>query len=434
MDTNETKFNFVMKTLFFALFAAASALVCSAQTTREEMAADPNKTGGVYFAYPSQTADNTPAPKGYKPFHVSHYGRHGSRYLISDNDYTRIADLLHKAKEANAITADGIDLMTRLDSLMLESAGRGGDLSPLGRRQHHAIADRMLSNYPDVFTDNSHITARSTLVPRCILSMASFCESLKENNPSLSIDMESSNRYMPYLCHSTKESDHFNSDKEWWHEVYRKFEQAHTNPDRLVSQIFNNKEFVERYVNPHDFIWGVYWLASDAQNTEGKISFYDFLTSDELFDLWQCFNSVFYAKHANYTPANGVHLQNAANLLNNIIITADEAIASDQPSAALRFGHDGNVVPLVALMGINGHDVQIDRPEDFYKGWCDWKVSPMAANIQLIFFRNPKDKNPDNVLVKILHNEREAKVPVPTDNWPFYRWADLKAYFKSRIK
>lgn len=419
-----------MQKLILAAIAFSMCGFAYAQTTPEEMKADLNKTGGVYFAYPSTSADNTPAPKGYKPFHVSHYGRHGSRYLISDNDYKRVAKLLHKAASANALTPEGIELMGRVDSLMLETQGRGGDLSPLGRRQHHDIAARMQRNYPEVFASNSSITARSTLVPRCILSMASFCESLKEKNPQLYIDMESSNRYMPYLCHSVKESDDFNNG--WWEETYRKFKERQTNPDRIVNSIFSDPVFVDRYVQPDDFMWDIYWLASDAQNTEGKIDFYKYLTPQEAFDLWQVFNSVFYAKHADYVPANGVHLQNAANLLTNIINTADAAIASDKPSAALRFGHDGNVVPLTALMSLERCDAAIDKPEDFYKGWCDWYVTPMAANIQLVFFRN--QKSPEKVLVKILHNERETRIPVKTDIWPYYDWNDVKTYFQSRIK
>lgn len=418
------KFSFILSALFLA-FQGYS------QTTPEEMAADLNKTGGVYFAYPAVNADNTPAPSGYKPVHISHYGRHGSRYLIGDNDYEWIAKLLHQADEAHALTDLGKDFMKRVDSLLVETKGRGGDLSPLGRRQHHAIAARMYANYPEVFSDDSKITARSTLVPRCILSMASFCESLKENNPRLAIDMESSNRNMIYLCHSEKESDEFNGKKGWWQEVYKKFEEKQTKPDRVVKSIFSDPEFVNRYVNPHNFMWGIYWLASDAQNTEGKIDFYDLLTSEELFDLWQCFNARFYAQHADYAPSNGVHLQNAANLLNNIIDTADEALLSDTPSAALRFGHDGNVVPLTALMSLSGCDAVIEKPEDFYKGWCDWKVTPMASNVQLVFYKNP---NSQEVLVKILHNEKETHIPVQTDIWPYYKWNDVKSFFKSRIK
>lgn len=420
-----------MKKLILSLSLFSMALPVWSQTTPDEMAGDLNKTGGIYFAYPAEKADNTPAPKGYKPFHISHYGRHGSRYLIGDNDYEWIAKLLQNAREAGALTPLGEDLLARVDSLMVETKGRGGDLSPLGRRQHYQIARRMMSNYPEVFSNDSYITARSTLVPRCILSMASFCESLKEKNPEMYIEMESSNRNMPYLCHSIPESDEFNGRNGWWQEVLHKFEQKQTNPDRLISSIFSDKEFVERYVKPFEFMWGVYWLASDAQNTEEKIDFYDFLTSEELFDMWQCFNARFYAQHADFPPAQGVHLQNAGNLLNNIIDTADEAIQNDNPSAALRFGHDGNVIPLTSLMQLEGCTARIDRPEDFFKGWCDWKVSPMAANIQLIFFRNPKS---DKVLVKILHNEKETRIPVDTDIWPYYDWQDVKAFFKSQIK
>lgn len=421
-----------MKKLSLILAAASISIFSVAQTTREEMAENLNKTGGIYFAYPATKADNTPAPKGYKPFHVSHYGRHGSRYLISDQDYHSVLDLLKKADAESALTSYGKEILQRIDTLMLEVDGRGGDLSPLGRRQHRDIAARMQANYPEVFTKDSYITARSTLVPRCILSMASFCESLKEKNPTLVIDMESSNRYMPYLCHSIKESDEFNGRNGWWQETYRKFENKNVKPDRLINSIFSDSVFIDRYVNPEKFMWGMYWIAQDAQNTEGKINFYDAFTTDELFNLWQCFNARFYAQHANYAPANGVHLQNAANLLNNIMDTADEAVKSKRPSAALRFGHDGNVVPLVALMHLEGGASTTDNTDDIYKVWNDWRVSPMGANIQLIFFRNKK--NPEKILVKILHNEKETRIPVETSVWPYYDWNDVKTYWKSLIK
>lgn len=417
-----------MKKSLLLLAIAIMPVAAYSQTTREDMAADLNKTGGVYYAYPADKADNTPAPKGYKPFHISHYGRHGSRYLISDNDYTRVINILHKADSMNALTPLGKDLLHRVDEVMIEAKGRGGDLSPLGRRQHRSIAKRMFTNYPEVFTDNSYITARSTLVPRCIISMASFCESLKENNSKLWIDMESSNRYMPYLCHSEKPSDEFNGKHGWWNEVYRKFEEKNTRPDRITSSVFSDPEFVNRYVNPHEFMWNIYWLASDAQNTEGKISFYDMFTPDEVIDLWQCFNASFYARHSNYAPAEGKHLDNARNLLNNIIATADSAISLNTPSAALRFGHDGNIVPLTALMHIENCDSMMSEPDDFYKGWCDWHVAPMAANVQLIFFKNTKN-NSAPVIVKILHNEKEVKIPVATDMWPYYNWEDVKKYY-----
>ena len=41
---------------------------------------DPTRSVNLHHNYeaPAKIVD-TPAPKGYKPFYVSHYGRHGSR-------------------------------------------------------------------------------------------------------------------------------------------------------------------------------------------------------------------------------------------------------------------------------------------------------------------------------------------------------------------
>ena len=402
------------------------------QTSFEEMAADLNKTGGVYYAYPTTKADNTPAPKGYKPFYVSHYGRHGSRYLLGDNDYKWVYNLMKKAADANALTPVGLNVLQRLDTVVAEADKRGGDLSPLGARQHQDIARRMAQNYPEVFKGKGNkVSARSTLVPRCIISMGNFCQSLKENYPDLDITLESSERYMPYLCYTTPESNEFNGRDGWWREVRRKFERKLVKPERFVETIFSDDDFVEKYVKPTDFMWGLYWVASDAQNTENKISFYDIFTAEELFNIWQCFNSDFYACHSNFKPAEGKHLNNAKPLLRNFIEGAENAISGSDEVATLRFGHDGNVVPFTALLGFDNCYGEAERPEDFYKVWNDWKVSPMAANIQMILFRN--EKTPDDILVKFLHNEKETHIPVTTDIWPYYHWKDVKRYYESLL-
>ena len=42
------------------------------------------RLGGVYFAYPVTATKMAAAPEGYEPFYISHYGRHGSRWLPDD--------------------------------------------------------------------------------------------------------------------------------------------------------------------------------------------------------------------------------------------------------------------------------------------------------------------------------------------------------------
>ena len=68
------------------------------------------ETGGNYYNYP--WLENNPPiqilpPDGYIPFHLEHFGRHGSRWLIGDYYYDVPYNLLKKAKEAGKLTPLG---------------------------------------------------------------------------------------------------------------------------------------------------------------------------------------------------------------------------------------------------------------------------------------------------------------------------------------
>lgn len=425
-----------MKKITFTSILTLMMICCQSifgQTTKEEMALDLNKTGGVYYAYPVKESKNTPAPKGYKPFYISHYGRHGSRYLISDNDYRGMSEAFHKAEYSGALTPLGKDIMERIDSVMIEADGRGGDLSPLGVRQHRGIAERMFKAYPEVFQGETSVSARSTTVIRCVLSMDAFCERLKELNPKLKTTRESSGRYMSYLNYHSPESNAYTSTE--WKEQYRKFENSHTNPDRIIETLFNDPLYVEKNINPHEFMWGLYWIASGMQDIETDIDFYDLFTQEELFDLWQCFNYRFYACDSNYAGNKGLVLANAKPLLRNILSSAEEAISKPEPSVTLRFGHDGNLIPLAGILRMENCYNSVEDPNEFYKNFSDYKIAPMAGNIQIIFFRKPGLKNysDEDILVKFMLNEREISIPVITDNFPFYKWSDVKKYYNQEV-
>lgn len=420
--------------LFYILLFCISTSTLFAQTTREEMLADVKKTAGVYLAYPTEFAPLTPAPKGYKPFYVSHYGRHGSRYLIGDRDYKWILDLLDEAHAASALTPLGEEVRGRMQQVWAEAEGHGGDLTPLGVRQHQGIAERMFRNFPEAFAGNKSISARSTVVLRCAMSMVAFGDQLKGLNPALRISYEASPKYMSYLNYHADEANRFTHGEQGpWVEAYRKFEQSQTRPDRLISSLFCDAEFVRCKVNPHNLMWGLYWVASDAQDTENQISFYDIFQPEELFDLWQCINYRFYVSDANHADGRGLVTANAKPLLRNILDSANEAIREGNIAATLRFGHDGNVIPLLALLQIEHFNVSVNRPEGLYKVWCDFKAVPMAGNIQLIFFRKVKG-SPDDILVKVLHNEQEVHIPVATDIFPYYRWSDVEQFYREIAK
>lgn len=73
----------------------------------DQLASNRDKIAGVEGPYRFDAEPLTPAPKGYVPFYISHYGRHGSRYAWSTNTYNKIKDVLEAASKADALTPKG---------------------------------------------------------------------------------------------------------------------------------------------------------------------------------------------------------------------------------------------------------------------------------------------------------------------------------------
>lgn len=141
--------------------------------------------------------------------------------------------------------------------------------------------------------------------------------------------------------------------------------------------------------------------------------------------LWKVVNARMYVCNAAAPLNGGLMPRQAAPLLRNIVESADKAIAGGKPCADLRFGHDTHLIRLLALMGVEGCEGREADIEKFYLAWQDYRVSPMAANLQLVFFRNEAG----DVLVKLLHNEREVHLPLVAVEGPYYDWKELRRYF-----
>ena len=139
---------------------------------RDDFKANPKLSANNYQAYPTSGFPAiTPAPAGYEPFFINHYGRHGSRWLIHDKSYTRPIDMLEKGERDGKLTRRGAEVLAILREVHEASNGRLGELSDIGAEQHQGIARRMYQNFPQVFQDGAPVVARSTIVIRCILSM-----------------------------------------------------------------------------------------------------------------------------------------------------------------------------------------------------------------------------------------------------------------------
>ena len=233
-----------------SLLLLAAVLSVSAQTALDEIRECPEKSGGVYYAYPVPTQRLTPAPKGYKPFYISHYGRHGSRYLLSDNDYKRALDALRTANDNGALTEKGRDVLSKMEIIWQEAQYHGDQLAPLGRRQHRGIAERMYRNYPEVFKQKDRkITARSTTSMRVTISMIAFVERLHELNAKLNIDWDNSSENMQYLNYHTQEYNRVKNDFNGWRRVQSQFGARGIPSERFTAQLISDPSNYFKFFN-----------------------------------------------------------------------------------------------------------------------------------------------------------------------------------------
>ena len=103
------------KIVFFALWALLNTPL-SAQNVREQLKNDLFKAGSNYYAYPVPEKPLTPAPNGKVAFYLSHYARHGSRYLVSAKDYDNPYNLLLKAQQQGKLSPLGQQAFERVSA------------------------------------------------------------------------------------------------------------------------------------------------------------------------------------------------------------------------------------------------------------------------------------------------------------------------------
>lgn len=418
-------------TALLATSALMSASTILAQTPREDFKRDITLSASNYVAYRGPQKQLSPAPKGYKPFYLSHYGRHGSRYMIGKAAYDVPYFSLLKAKQEGKLTPKGEETLRKVALIREDAKGRDGELTPLGALQHQGITRRMMERFPEIFAGKTNVEARSTVVIRCILSMENGLQAMLRKNPQLHIFHDASYHDMYYMNQPDK---HLDSLKNCIGRkvVQEELTSKHDNYKRVMEELFNDPAWVKLNINQRDLNHKLYEMAGAIQGTElrGKVSLYDLFTQDELYDNWVVSNSWWQMSYGNSPYTGNVQPYSQRNLLRDIVEKADSCIALPHPGATLRYGHDTMVTPLTCLLNLNGYGAEIKDPEKIATQWFDYKITPMATNLQFVFYRKAKS---DDILVKVLLNEDEATLPIKSDVTPYYHWNDFKAYCQEKL-
>ena len=388
-----------------------------------------------YDIYPDSVPNNlTPAPAGKKPFYISHYGRHGSRYISNRTGYDMPYKMMLQAESVDELTPIGKKVLQEMKAIMGDSEDRWGELTYIGAQQHRQIARRMIERFPEVFEGAANVSARSTIVPRCMVSMSYALMELARINPQLHITMESTKRMQHYMNfqdpvlrkgYMTPEA----------RKAYDAYVAPRTGNSRLMEMIFKNPDIVKEIVDETFFNYYLMKMGLFILNTHMKTETFllSLFQTEELYRMWQIDNALWYIQHGACKLNGGRQPYTQRHLLRQLIADADSCILLDRPGAQLRFGHETVILPLVCLIGINGYDLSTGNLNELERrGWWCSSVFPMGANVQFIFYRSsPKDKD---VLVKVLLNEQEAKLPIPTNSAPYYHWADVRRYCLNKLE
>lgn len=420
-----------MKLLHILSAAACIVLTALAASGRQPMTLP--YAAGNYRLYPVDSIRSlTPAPEGYRPFHIEHYGRHGSRWHLGDARYSYPVEVLEMARRNNALTPLGESTLAEIKEWKERSVKRDGELTQAGAEQHRGIARRMAVNFPEVFAPGTHVDARSTVVIRCILSMLNGVAELEKAYNDLYVTTDASYADMYYMNNFDSDTAK-NNAVERVRPLLKQFQDTHRGNGEFASKLISDPSLIKDSVDVGLFNDNIFDIAVNSVSHGPQSALIDLFTEDEIDASWQRKNASWFIMTGNSRLTDNKAPLSQAPLLRNIIESADTAVASPLTSVNLRYGHDSCVLPLAVLMNINGYGREINDLEQLADQWNSAEIIPMAANIQLIFYRRDKSGNPDDILVKVLLNEREATLPLTQPAEGFYRWSDLRDYWSKKI-
>ena len=359
----------------------------------------------------------TPVPKGFKPFYISHYGRHGARSSWAGGTYSYVLRVFNTAYEMGILTEDGEAALTRLAQVVEYHDGMDGHLMPLGCREHQGIATRMYKKFKKVFSSgNKRVRAVSSISPRCIVSMNAFTGALIAQNPKLDVSWDSGERIMTYCSSDDPRPVHIASA-----EILNAHHDAYV-PDvsSFMKKVFTNPSAARELIgDPVKLMDGVFDMAMICGSFEMDDFLLRLFTWDDLYRYCENLAMNLYLRQCNSIEFGDLRMPLVQPLVDDVIDKADYAITTGDVQVDLRFGHDWQLLAFCSRIGISG--VGERRNQYNCRNWQGFFYSPFAGNIQMVFYRNKQG----DILVKFYVNERETEL-IGLEDGPYYYWEDVK--------
>ena len=416
-------------------FSALVTVSVQAQTEiAKEIKADINRAAGMFYTRSiDKSYKDTPPPAGKKPFYINHYGCPGAYYLDKHEYYTDTYGIFAKADSLGKLTKLGQDVFRRIRLLCDDAKNRYGELTEKGAQQSRAFVKQLVERFPEMFTPDGYYSVRSIVENRCILTMQEGLLQLSAMQQPLIARSKASQNEKAFLDPEDKQLTDQRLDSLTMAR-YERFRLLNSDDGRLMGALFNDQNYVISYLDADALSKKLFILASDVQHTNiaGVVTLYDIFTPQEIHRHWRKQNAWHYVNYGGCTLNGGYQAYLQRALLRNMMHMGDSAMKRDTPLMHLRYTHAPVVLSLACLMDLDGyglHTENLDSLEAY--GWANYRIAPLGGSIEMIYYRS-EFGDPD-VLVKVLLNGHEARLPIESDCAPYYHWKEVKRYYLRKM-
>lgn len=410
---------------------------------------------GTKTLYVAGKDTDAPAPAGYVPFFINYIGRHGARHATGTAELQRLDTFLQEAADANALLPDG-QRLHRMVRVLLQVEGNypAGRLTAIGEAEQFHIGRDMGQGYPDVVRQpDDCLEVMSTSEARTVQSAEQFLKGLASASHCITRTPDDSIR-LRFFSLSPAYRDF--EKKGAWKQAQARLESADSYQSAnaaILRRLFDTTWAAHLlqgqlfpFKTPGAFSMAMYAAAVLAPGLKEELQLAGYRPEDaDIFSLLSPQEAAaldFVDAARDYfvkgpgLDAEGIQVRVAAPLLADFVQSSDEWLADGKKGADLRFAHAETIAPLAAIMGCEGADSAVTDPFRYAEVWRSDRLMGYSANIQWVFYRRsnrPRPAGDDDCLLKVLYNERPIHLPVPTSQYPYYSWKQVREYYLHKL-
>lgn len=344
---------------------------------------------GSMSLYDFSAVEPSALPDTLTPVYIDYVARHGARFLTSESKVTACEKMLQKASERGSLTKAGKSFMALLESVRSHTDGAWGMLSPIGKEQELRLGREMAEMYPQVFrAEDASVSSVASYVPRVVETMDQFTIAIADTYTGIDTKAASGRAYdhLTRFFVTDKAYDRWRTEGAW-KTVYDEFvaRNVPTEPAlRLVGKDngLSDKELRRLTYDMYKVLQGMRAASLPAPTTE-------WMSEEEYRACWEATNLEKYFQYS-VSPLSDQPAKGASYLLYHWLRTVEQLeIGELHPGLSGVFGHAETLLPFFAILGIEGTIAAPDDYDALASQWSDAVLTPLAANIAVIYSRGP---------------------------------------------